>query len=86
MSNYFTEQLNKFNFSAEQTKPFQSVDCYQKPEGFFFVCLQNVKIHGFIFSKTRVDIISRWDTLTNKVNENNKNIAKTLSYKKEYIK
>ena len=31
-------------------------------------------------------MISRWDTLTKKVNENNKNIAKTLSYKKEYIK
>ena len=31
-------------------------------------------------------MILRWDTLTNKVNENNKNIAKTLSYKKEYIK
>lgn len=31
-------------------------------------------------------MILRWDTLTNKVNENNKNIAKTLSYKREYIK
>ena len=31
-------------------------------------------------------MILRWGTLTNKVNENNKNIAKTLSYKKEYIK
>lgn len=31
-------------------------------------------------------MVLRWDTLTNKVNENDKNIAKTLSYKKEYIK